>query len=387
MRRSNPRKMGTVRPVLAIFRNVATNQLEVVMKEDVQATALAEGCRSSGATWLGRGSPGSRCCAAVASLVAAVAALIFPLAAQSQPGPWPTKPMKIIVAWPAGGNADVWARIVANGLTKALSQPVIVENRPGATGAIGAAAVTRAEPDGYTLLFATPSETTVAAALKRSLPYDPLSELQPIIQVLLGPYLLVANPDFPPNTLGELLQYVKANPRKVNYASFGENTINHLYGEMFRDAAGLDVVHVPYKGGPPALTDLVAGRVQYTFDNVGLVMPLVNEGKLKAIAVLGPRRVSLAERVPTLVESGMSQFAGANGGWLGLFAPAKTPRHIVDRLNSAVSEILKSEEARKAFLERGQQAVGSTPEEFRTVIDSEVRQWKQLAAKVGLKTD
>ncbi|MGE3979104.1 MAG: Bug family tripartite tricarboxylate transporter substrate binding protein, partial [Nitrospira sp.] len=186
--------------------------------------------------------PLRRFSAFTAAVLALMIVGVAPSTAQGPSADWPTKIIKVVVPWPAGGNADVWARIIANGLSKSLNQTVVVENRPGAAGSIGVTTVVRAEPDGYTLLFSTPSEIAIAGALTRSLPYDPIRDLQPITQVLAGPYLLVANTSFPPNTLAELVAYVKANPGKVNYASFGENTLNHLYGEMFRDAAGLNVV-------------------------------------------------------------------------------------------------------------------------------------------------
>ena len=308
---------------------------------------------------------------------------LAPLAAAQTPA-YPNKPVRFIVSWPAGGSGDSIARLVAERMTKGLGQPIIVDNRAGAGGTIGTLAVVRSEPDGYTLLFAAPSELSVAAATVKSLQYDPIKDLQPITQVMRGPYVLVAHPSFAPNTLAELIAYAKANPGKANYASFGNNTLNHLYGEMLKAETGIDTVHVPYKGGAPALADLLGGQVQYMFENMGPVLPLVKAGKLKAIAVMAPQRLPAANTIPTLAEAGVDM---GNGTWLGLLAPAKTPKPVIERLRAEAVAALNSPELRKAFEERGIQPVGSTPDEFGRHIQSELVQWRQLAAKIGLKPE
>ena len=207
--------------------------------------------------------------------VCVLCALLVPALGAAQAPAYPTKPIRLIISWPAGGSADGVGRLVAERLSKNLGQPIIVDNRAGAGGTIGTQAVVRAEPDGYTLLFAAPSELSIAAATVKALPYDPTRDLQPITQVMRGPYVIAAHPSFPPNTLPELVAYAKANPGKVNYASFGASTLNHLYGEMLKSRAGIDTVHVPYKGGAPAMTDLLGGQVQYMFENIGLILPMV----------------------------------------------------------------------------------------------------------------
>ena len=317
-------------------------------------------------------------------LAGILCAMLVPGLAIAQATAWPNKPVRFVVSWPPGGGADSVGRLVAERLTKSLGQQVIVDNRAGAGGTIGTLAVVRAEPDGYTLLFAAPSELSVAAATVKGLQYDPVKDLQPITQVMRGPYLLVAHPSFPPNTVAELIAYAKANPGKINYSSFGNNTLNHLYGEMFKSAAGIDTLHVPYKGSTPALNDLLGGQVQYTFDNLGVVLPLVKAGRLKALAMMAPQRLPTANTVPTLAEAGLDM---GSGTWLGLLAPAKTPKPIVDRLRAEVVTALNSPELRKTFEERSIVPVGDTPEEFGRLIQRETTQWRELVAKIGLKSE
>jgi tripartite-type tricarboxylate transporter receptor subunit TctC len=294
---------------------------------------------------------------------------------------YPTKPIRMIISWPAGGSGDSVGRVFAERLSKNLGQTIVIDNRAGAGGTIGTQAVVRAEPDGYTLLFAAPSELSVAAATVKALPYDPLKDLQPISQVMRGPYVLVAHPSFGPNTAPELIAYAKANPGKANYASFGQNTLNHLYGEQLKTLAGIDMVHVPYKGGAPAMTDLLGGQVQMMFENIGVVLPLMKSGKVKAIAVMAPQRVPSVPSLPTLVEN---KIAMGSGTWLGLLAPAKTPKPIVDKLYAETVAALNAPELRKAFDDRVIQPVGNTPQEFAQFIQTETAQWKQLVAKAGL---
>jgi tripartite-type tricarboxylate transporter receptor subunit TctC len=312
------------------------------------------------------------CCAAISLFAGAQTA-------------WPAKPVRFIVSWPAGGGADAVARIVADPLAKRLGQQVVVENRPGAGGKIGTLSVVRAEPDGYTLLFAAPSELSIAAATVAQMQYDPLKDLQPLSQVMRGPYILVAHPSFPPNTLSELVAYAKANPGKVNYSSFGNNTLNHLYGELLNLSAGINVTHVAYKGSAPALTDLLAGQVQYMFDNAGVLLPHVKSGKLKAIAVMAPQRLAMVESTPTMAEAGMGDFGA--GTWLGLLAPAKTPRPVVDKLHAELVALLKTPEMGKIFEARGIQAVANTPEEFGRELQAEIARWRDVAAKAKLKLE
>jgi len=299
--------------------------------------------------------------------------------------PWPTKPVRIVVAYPPGGSTDIAARLLAERLGKALGQQVIVDNRGGAGGTIGALSVVRADPDGYTLLLAASPEVSIAPTTLKSMSYDPVKDLQPITLVGQVPFFLVANPQFPPNTLGELISYAKANPGKVNYSSYGNNTSNHLVGELFKATAGIDTVHVPYKGSGPSIIDLIAGQVQYTFDTPAATLAQVRAGKLKAIAVATPERLANAPGVPTMAESGLPGFIG--GTWFGLLAPARTPKPIIDRLHAETAALLNGPELRRAFEERDIIPGGNTPDEFGRFIAAEVGKWKTLAARIGLQPE
>ncbi len=295
---------------------------------------------------------------------------------------WPTKPVKIIVAYPPGGSTDIAARLLADRLTKTLGQQVLVENRGGAGGTIGAQSVVRADPDGYTLLLAASPEVSIAPITMKAMPYDPVKDLAPITLVGVVPFFLVANPGLPANTLGELIAYGKANPGKINYSSYGNNTSNHLVGELFKATAGINSVHVPYKGSGPSIIDLMGGQVQYTFDTPAATLGHVKSGKLKAIAVATPQRIANAPNVPTMSESGLQGFVG--GTWFGLLAPARTPQPILDRIHADVVAALQSPELRKAFEDRDIIPGGNSADEFGRFIQTEVAKWRELAAKVGI---
>ncbi len=298
---------------------------------------------------------------------------------------WPSRPVKLIVAYPPGGGADIGARLLVDPLTKAFGQPVLVENRAGAGGTIGTLSVVRADPDGYTLLFAASSEISIAPVTVKALAYDPEKDLQPITMLGKWPHVLVAYPGFPPNTLPELVAYVKASPRKVSYSSFGNNTANHLTGELFKALAGIDSLHVPYKGSGPSIADLMGGQVQYTFDSPGVVLNLVKSGKLKAIAVTGSQRLPNASTIPAMAESGYGAVIG--GAWVGLLAPARTPRAIVDRVHAEVAAALHTAEMRAALEARSIQPVGDTPEEFGRFIQAETAKWREAVPRIGISPE
>ena len=299
--------------------------------------------------------------------------------------PWPSKPIKFIVAYPPGGGADIGARLLAEPLQKALGQTIVVENRAGAGGTIGTTMVARAEPDGYTLLFAASSEISIAPVTVKALAYDPEKDLQPVSMLGRWPHVLAAYPGFPPNTLPELVAYVKANPRKVSYSSFGNNTANHLTGELFKAEAGIDSLHVPYKGSGPSITDLIGGQVQYTFDSPAAVLAHVKGGKLKAITVTGAQRLTSLPAVPAMAESGYGSVIG--GAWVGLIAPAKTPKAIVERLHAEIAAAVQSPEMRAQLESRSIQPVGDTPEQFGRFIQSEIGKWREAVPKIGIKPE
>ena len=311
-----------------------------------------------------------------------VLAACLPALAIAQTTAWPAKPVHMVIGYPPGGSTDVAGRLLAEALGRRLGQPVVVENRAGAGGTIGAQSVVRAEPDGYTLLLAASPEVSIAPITMRAIPYDPVKDLQPITRVATVPFILVVNSSVPANTLQEFIAYAKAHPGVLNYSSFGKNTSNHLAGESFKSVAQIDAVHVPYKGSAPSIADLLGGQVQYTFDTPPAVLANVKAGKLRALAVAAPERLPSAPAIPTFTEAGGPAFVA--GTWFGLFAPAGTPRAVVDKLNEAVVALLASPELSKTFAERGIVAAGGTPDEFGRFVQAEVGKWKALAARVGI---
>jgi tripartite-type tricarboxylate transporter receptor subunit TctC len=314
-------------------------------------------------------------------MVGAAVLALAQVPAQAQPAAWPSQPLRFIVGYPPGGGADVVARLFAEHMSRGLGQRIVVENRAGASGAIGASSVAKAEPDGYTLLAAAISEITVNPAINKTLNYDPVADFAPVTLLGRFPQVLVAAPTFPPNTLQELIAYAKANPGKVRYASFGNNTLNHVNGERFRLAAGIDTVHVPYKGSGQSLIDVMAGVVEYTFDSPATTLRQVKAGKLKAIAVTSEERIP-NENIPTVGEGGVAGFTYYS--WIGLMAPAKTPRAVVDRLYREALAAMKAPELRQVAEGNHMQLGGNTPDEFARQIGTELAQYRQVAAKVGL---
>ena len=303
----------------------------------------------------------------------------------AQPPAWPTKPIKIIVAYPPGGTTDIAGRLLAERLTVSLGQQVVVENRAGAGGMIGAQSVARAEPDGYTLLLAASPEVSIAPITVTAMQYDPQKDLLPIALVGQVPFLLVAAPGFPPASVTELVAYAKAFPERVNYSSFGNNTSSHFAGELFKVSTGIKSTHVPYKGSGPSIIDVMGGQIQYTFDAPPAVLAQVQAGKLKAIAVAASKRLPQLPLVPTMAESGLPGFAA--GTWFGLLAPAKTPRAVVDRVNAATLAALNAADFRGVFEGRAIVSGGGTPEDFGRFIATEIIKWRQLAATVGIKAE
>lgn len=296
--------------------------------------------------------------------------------------PWPTKPIKLVVGYPPGGGTDTVARLIAQQFSKTLGQQVVVENRPGASSTIATQQVVRAEPDGYTLLFATASPLTGAPLTMKGLQYDPIKDLAPITLVGNGPFIMVAHPAFPPNNLAELIAYARAHPGEVNYASPGNSTANYFFTELLNMDAKIDTVNVAYKGSAALVNDLMGGHVQYTLETPGTTLPLIREGKLKAIALLNDERLAKAPDVQTTVEAGYPQLVG--GSWYGILAPAGTPRPIVDAVQQATVKALQSPEVRHAMDERDVLIKGTTPEAFAAFIDAEYKKWQDVTQRLGI---
>ena len=299
---------------------------------------------------------------------------------------WPTKPVRIITGWTPGGNADAISRLLAEDIGKRVAQTIIVDNRPGAAGTIGALAVVRSEPDGHTLLVATMVESTVVPPMSvQTMQYDPEIDLQPVTLIGKWPMLLLINPGFPANTVAELVAWGKANPGKLTYGSLGVGTINHLTGELFKLTAGIEATHVPYKGGAPMLTDLAGGQIHFAFDSLGSALPLIQAGKVKPLAITGQQRLPAVASVPTTAEAGYP--AVVTDVWMGLFVPAKTPRNIVNIVHAEAVRTLNRPALRKALDDRAIQTVGNTPEEFKEIIQAETLKKRQLAARIGIKVE
>lgn len=303
-----------------------------------------------------------------------------PAAAQDH---WPSRPIKFIVGYPPGGGADVTARLFSDRMGKILGTTVIVENRPGASGTIAASFVARAEPDGYTLSVPAISEISIAPAIFKALPYDPVKDFKPVVLFAKWSQLLVASPDLPVSTLKELVAYAKANPGKLNFSSFGTNTLNHVAGERFKLATGIDALHVPFRGSGPSLTALMSNQVQFTFDSPATTLNLIAAGKIKALAVAGRERIPTANTIPTTAEAGLPNFYVDS--WIALLAPPATPKAIVDKLNAAAQQVLKEPEVQAFLAKTNVQPGGGTPEELASRIRQEITEYRAVAPKIGIE--
>ena len=289
---------------------------------------------------------------------------------------YPNKVVRIVVPFPPGGSTDLLARKLAEKLQVSMGQPFIVENKPGAGGAVGSEFVAKAPPDGYTLLMGVTGSHGISVSLNPKLPFHPLKDFAPISMVVSAPLVVVVGPGFPASTLAEYVAYAKAHPEQVTHSSPGNGTSMHLTGEMFNLAAGLRLVHVPYKGSAGAVNDLIGGQVQSMFGDFLVVLPQVKAGKIKALAVTSLKRHPLLPDVPTVSESGYPGFEALS--WQGLFAPAGTPPDIVARLNAETLKALASDDFREAFAKQGFLVGGSSPAEFRAFIESEIPKWARI---------
>jgi tripartite-type tricarboxylate transporter receptor subunit TctC len=314
--------------------------------------------------------------------LAAFGLLVSSLAAFAQ-APYPTKPVRIIVPFAAGGVADLLPRIVGEKLSQKWGQPVVIENKPGASGNIGMEMGARAEPDGYTLVLAPTGNLTVNPTLFPKLPFDTNKDLAPITIIASSQNVLVVHPSVPAKTLKELIDYAKANPGKLNFASPGEGSGAHLAGELLNIEAGIKTVHVPYKGIAPAVTDLLAGNVQMMFAGISTVIAHTKAGRLVPIAIAGSLRSPQMLSVPTVNESGIPGFDVTS--WYGLVVRAGTPGHIIRKIQHDVSEVLGTEEVREKLNELGLYALGNRPEDFSRLIQSETRKWSEIVRKANIQ--
>jgi tripartite-type tricarboxylate transporter receptor subunit TctC len=299
--------------------------------------------------------------------------------------PYPSKPVKLVAPSTPGDAPDVIARLVADKLSTALGQQVVVENRPGAGGVVGSDYVAKAAPDGYTLIMGNAGSHGINAAVYAKLPYDIQRDFAPVSQVAVAPNVMVINPSLPASTVAEFIAYAKANPGKLSYASGGNGSSAHMSMELFKSMSGIDIQHVPYKGSSPALTDVVSGQVVAFIGNMPPTVPLIKAGKLRALAVTTKSRSALMPELPTIAEAGLPGFETV--AWFGVLAPAGTPPEIVNRLSAEIAKIAKSPEIRERLVAMGAEPVGSTPEEFKAVIDRDIAKWKPLAQKVNIRID
>src|SRR3954469_15191095 len=313
-----------------------------------------------------------------------IAALFASIALAAFAQGYPPKPIHIIVPFAPGGNVDITARLIAPGLTEALGQPVIVENKPGAGGAIGAVYVVKSAPDGYTLLMGSNSTFSVVPALYPKNPYNPLKDFAPVISIAAAPFVLVVNPAGPAKA-SDLVARAKASPGKMTMASAGTGSSNHLVGELFQEITGAQFTHVPYKGSGPALQDLMGGQVDLHFDQITSASGHIQGGKLRALMVTSPQRVSMLPEVPTAAEAGYPAFDATN--ITGLIAPANTPRDIVDKLNAAARKVIGDPAVREKFTAIGAATTGGTPEEFATYIRDDLSKWARIVKDNNVKVD
>ena len=297
---------------------------------------------------------------------------------------YPVRPIRMIVAYPPGGGTDIVGRMMAQKLGENLGQTVVVDNRGGATGNIGTELAARATPDGYTLLMGNVAPNAINVSLFKKLPFDPVKDFAPVSLVAVTPNILVGQPSLPVKTVKDLVALAKAKPGALNFPSAGVGSSSHLAGEMLKTLAGIDMVHVPYKGGGPALIALLSGQVQIMFATLPAAMPHVKSGKLRPVAVTTSRRSQALPELPTIAESGVSGYEAAT--WYGLLAPAGTPKAIVGRLHAEIVKILATD-TRQFLMAQGFEPAGTAPAEFAGYIKSEIAKWGKVIRDAGIKPE
>ena len=316
--------------------------------------------------------------------LAAMAALAFAAPVGAQPA-YPLRPISLVVPFPAGGSTDLVARVVAEKMSQDLGQQVVVDNRGGAGGNVGAAAAAKADPDGYTILMGTVSTHALNPALYKKIPYDPVKDFAPISLLAFVPNVLVVNPDFPAQNVAELIALAKEKPGELSYASSGNGTPLHLSGELFKTMAGVDIVHVPYKGAGPALVDVMGGHVPIMFDNLPSSTEHIKAGKLRGLAVTTAERAASMPDLPTVAESGLPGYETYT--WNALFAPAGTPPEVIARLNEAALKALADPEVQAKLQGFGATVVGSTPGELAAHVQAELAKWAPVVQASGAQID
>jgi tripartite-type tricarboxylate transporter receptor subunit TctC len=310
--------------------------------------------------------------------------LLFPAVNAAAADAYPVKPIRMIVPWPPGGGTDVFARAISQKLSESWGQSVLVDNRPGATGNIGAELTAKSPPDGYTTMLATITLAT-NPALYPALPFDALKDFAPITLVAGVPHMLVVNPSLPANSVKEFIALAKVRPGQINYASAGNGSPFHLAAELFKLLAGVNLVHVPYKGGGPAITEVIGGQVPVTFANLLPVLPHVNSGRLRALGVTSAKRSPAAPKVPTIAEAGVPGYEFSS--WFGVFAPAGTPTEIVTRLNGEIVKILNTPEMKDRLSREGAEVSASTAEQFGAYLKAETTKWGKVIKQAGIRAD
>jgi tripartite-type tricarboxylate transporter receptor subunit TctC len=317
-----------------------------------------------------------------AALIALIGTLFAPVSAPAQD--WPTKPITIVVPFVAGGTTDIVARIIAQPLSERLHQSIVIENVGGGGGTIGAGNAARAQPDGYTVFMATVAHT-MAPGIYKKLSYDFEKDFDPITIAASVPNILIVNPAVPANSVAELIAYIKANPGKVNYGSAGIGSTEHMSGALFRSLAGLDIVHVPYRGGAPMMGDLVAGHIQMSIETSGAATPFIKAGQVRALAVSPAKRSALFPELPTLAESGLAGYDVTT--WYGVLVPKGTPQPIRDKLYAELVQVLKSPDVVARLRDIGAEPGGEPPAQFATFIHAETEKWIKLAKDAGIQAD
>jgi tripartite-type tricarboxylate transporter receptor subunit TctC len=325
--------------------------------------------------------------AALAGLLAGVLGIVsmLPAISLAQGTMWPQKPLRLVVPFAAGGSSDVMARTVARSLADDLGQPIVVENRPGAGGSIALEFVARQAADGYTLLFGTIGTNGINPAVMRKLPYDPLRDFAPVSMLHTLSNVLIVHPSVGVASVGELIALARTRPGALTFASAGNGSSSHLAGELFKAATGIDITHVPYKGGGAAMPDLLSGQVSMMFETIPTAMPPVRAGKVRALAVTTAGRSSIAPELPTMGEAGVRDFVVSS--WTALFTTGGTPRAVIDRLNAASVRLAQEPQYRVRMREMGSDCVSSTPEELDQFVHAEIARYTRAAERAGVRND